>query len=89
MKVSTKGGNQRPEGTMPKAEAISVIEWANVNAVITIMSERIRLHGRIRHKMNNKWSIPIKMCSTPELIKRENAFIHDGSSSTIPGLPLN
>ena len=89
MKVSTKGGNQRPDGTVPSADAMSVIEWATVNAVITIINERILRQGNIRHKINNKWSIPMKMCSTPELTNRESAFSQDGSSSTSPGLPLN
>ncbi len=69
MKVSTKGGNQRPDGTVPSADAMSVIEWATVNAVITIINERILRQGNIRQPKKIEVQKNIQIEKFEDLIK--------------------
>ncbi len=52
--VSMSGGNQSAFGANPNADAISVIECATVNDVMTATSGRTRLMGTTRHSTNSR-----------------------------------
>ena len=71
--VSMSGGNHSASGASSKAEAISVIECATVNAVTTTTSGRKRRNGMTRQSRNSRWSMPSRMWRKPSLTKRQAA----------------
>ena len=44
--------------------------------------------GAMRQIRNNRWSQPVRMCSTPERPNAKNAWKGDGSSATLPSRML-
>ena len=72
-RVSTSGGNHSASGARSKAEAISVIECATVNAVTTSTSGRKRRNGITRQSRNSRWSVPSRMWTNPSSTNRSAA----------------
>ena len=54
MSVSIRGGNHRPSGPTFDAAAMSVSEWAAVNAVTTMTSGLMRRSGMIRQNRKSR-----------------------------------
>ena len=82
--VSISGGNHRASGAKPRADAISVIEWATVNAVTTPTSGPKRRNGTTRANRKRRWSMPSKMWRKPSLAKDRKACSQLGSRCTVP-----
>ena len=64
-----------------------MIEWPTVKAVIIGMSGFTRRNGMTKQRRNNIWSMPVKMCSPPSLMKLSDAPYQVGSRGTRPEPP--
>ena len=62
MQAST-GGDRKT--SQPSALDASVRLWASVKAVIVPISRRLKPTSSSKLITNNKWSTPVRMCSTP------------------------